>query len=48
MNKFHPIVQGEDIAVVDEDSARYNALLFASCSHELYLNPLLCIREFIF
>jgi hypothetical protein len=50
MNKFHPIVQGEDIAAVDadEDSARYNELLFASCLHELYLNLLLFIREFIF
>jgi hypothetical protein len=43
MNKFHPIVQGEDIAAVDadEDSARYNVLLLTSCSDELYLNHLL-------
>ena len=33
MNEFHPIVYGEDIVATDadEDSARYKAMLFASC-----------------
>lgn len=37
MNEFHPIVFGEDIAAsdADEEDARYNTLLFASCWHEL-------------
>lgn len=37
MNKFHPIVHGDDIAASGavEGSARYNALLFATCWHEL-------------
>lgn len=37
MNKFHPIVHGDDIAASGavEGSARYNALLFATCWLEL-------------
>lgn len=40
VDKFYPLVYGEDIASVDsdEDKAGYNTFFSSSCKLELYMN----------